>query len=421
MPDDSRARRIIVAAAIVGLFVRLAFGLLYWVGKPMTHDEHEYLTLARNLAGGRGLTYDGAADPGTGQQFGRAPGYPAFLAAIGAGTAAREAGTPTRIKVAQSVLGACTVWLIAMIAWRAGGPRAGAAAAALAAVYPSLVWTTAYVLSETVYSFVALAAAFVLQVAMDRSASEAGSRAGAPVALGAGALIGAAVLVRPAMLFFIPLALVWLLSRRRVVLAIAVIATTLAVVGPWTARNARVHGRFVLVASEGGVTFWTGNHPLAIGEGDLAANPALKRAELDFRRLHPGLTADELEPVYYEDALRYIAGHPGWWLSLVARKAFYTIVPIGPSYALHSLRYRLASTVPYLLILPVAAVGARRLWRGPRRPTAVFLLGASTVLVGLVFFPQERFRIPVIDPLLIVCAAGVAGGTMTRDGTQPPS
>jgi hypothetical protein len=27
------------------------------------------------------------------------------------------------------------------------------------------------------------------------------------------------------------------------------------------------------------------------------------------------------------------------------------------------------------------------------------------VIVGLVFFPQERFRIPVIDPALIVCAA----------------
>ena len=35
----------------------------------------------------------------------------------------------------------------------------------------------------------------------------------------------------------------------------------------------------------------------------------------------------------------------------------------------------------------------------------VLLLGAAAVLTGLVFFPQERFRIPVIDPTLIVCAA----------------
>jgi len=29
------------------------------------------------------------------------------------------------------------------------------------------------------------------------------------------------------------------------------------------------------------------------------------------------------------------------------------------------------------------------------------------VLTGLIFFPQERFRIPVIDPAVIVCASVV--------------
>jgi hypothetical protein len=416
--DEARARRLIVAAVLIGLGLRLAFGLLYWVEKPLTHDEHEYLVLARNLAEGRGLTYHGAADPGTGQRFGRAPGYPAFLAAIGAGSQDVHAGTPTRIKIAQSVLGACTVWIIGMIAWRAGGPGAAVAASVLGAFYPSLVWTTAYVFSETLYSLVAFGAALVLQIAVDRSAHESSRRSGALLALAAGALIGAAVLIRPAMLFFIPLAIVWLMSSRRAILAMALAAAALAVVGPWTARNLRVHGRFVLVASEGGVTFWTGNHRLARGEGDLAANPDLKQAELEFRRSHPALTSDELEPLYYRDALRYIAGHPGWWFSLLIRKAFYTAVPVGPSYALHSLRYRLASMVPYLLLLPFAVAGAQRLWSGSNRPTSVLLLGASAVLVSLVFFPQERFRIPVIDPLLIVCASGVA---TLRSDTQLPS
>jgi hypothetical protein len=37
-------------------------------------------------------------------------------------------------------------------------------------------------------------------------------------------------------------------------------------------------------------------------------------------------------------------------------------------------------------------------------PEALFLLAVSAVMVCVVFFPQERFRIPVIDPTLIVCA-----------------
>ena len=53
------------------------------------------------------------------------------------------------------------------------------------------------------------------------------------------------------------------------------------------------------------------------------------------------------------------------------------LVPTGPAYAVHSARYRVASVASCLPILA--------------------------------FFPQERFRIPVIDPALIVSAALLAG------------
>jgi 4-amino-4-deoxy-L-arabinose transferase-like glycosyltransferase len=267
------------------------------------------------------------------------------------------------------------------------------------------VWFPSYVLSETLYSFVALATASVLQTAVNRAEARRSVRAGGSLSLAAGALAGIAVLVRPAMLAFLPLAAAWLIFRRMPVLALALIAGAIAVVAPWTARNHRVHDRFVLVASEGGVTFWTGNHPLARGEGDMAANPDIKRAELAFRQAHAGLSAEELEPLYYRDALSYISDHPGWWLGLVVRKAFYTVVPFGPSYALHSTRYRVASAASYLCVLPFALIGLRHLWRAHHRPTALFLLAGSAILVCLVFFPQERFRVPVIDPVLIICAA----------------
>ena len=401
-PADRPARRTLLALAAGAFVLRAAFGLLYWVDKPLTHDEREYLALARSVAAGRGFTYDTSEPVGTGQRFGRAPGYPAFLASIGAGRA-RADGSPTVVKLAQAGVGAATVMLIGVIATRAAGRRAGVAAAALAAVYPPLVWITSYVFSETLFSALALLAAFVLQGSVDRGPASGQRRAAA-----AGALTGLAVLVRPAMLFFIPLAVAWLAAGRRWRLALLFVAAVAAVVAPWTVRNARVHGRFVLVASEGGVTFWTGNHPLARGEGDLAANPELKRAELEFRARHPGLSADEMEPLYYRDAFAHIAADPGRWAGLLLRKAFYTVVPIGPSYTLHSAKYLAASVVSYLIVLGLAFAGAGAIWRSARRPSAVLLLGASAVLAGLVFFPQERFRIPVIDPVLIIAAAPAA-------------
>ena len=403
--SGATARRWIVAAAVIGVALRLAFGLLYWVGKPLTHDEREYLALARSLTAGRGFAHEPQDPASPAPQFGRAPAYPVFLALVGAGRIEYDS-SPARVKIAQALVGGVTVWLIGLIALGAAGPRAGAAAAGVAAIYPPLVWISAYVFSETLFSACALTAAHILQRAV-RTGPE---KRGVAVALAAGGLTGLAILIRPVMLFFVPLALLWLAGSRRLALALAFTAAAGAVVAPWTVRNAIVYQRFVLVASEGGVTFWTGNHPLARGEGDLAANPELKRAEVAFRRAHPGLTPEELEPLYYREALEAIADDPARWLGLLARKLFYTVVPAGPSYRLHSTRYWAASLISYGLLLPVAVAGFRRLWRSERRPAALLLLGGSAVVASLVFFPQERFRIPVIDPVLIVAASAVAAG-----------
>jgi hypothetical protein len=401
--DASRSRRLILAAAGIALLVRLAFGVLYWTSKPLTHDEREYLSLGSSLAAGRGFTYAEPRELGTSPQFGRAPGYPAFLSLFRPDAAATA--SPASIKAIQSVLGAVAVVLIAAIARRAAGERTAVVAAWLAALYPPLVWISAYVLSEALYLPVILGCVFLLD------------RAGTPArAALAGVLVGAAVLVRPGTLVFVPLAAWWMVRRgswmRGATFALAVALVVL----PWTVRNLRTHGKVVLVASEGGVTFWTGNHPLARGEGDLAANPDLKRAEIAFRQGHSGLSAEALEPLYYRDALRQIRDHPGAWAVLLLKKAFYTFVPIGPSYTLHSARYLLATVAPYAMLVPLAIAGFIVIARRGQPPHYLYLLAASVVLTSLIFFPQERFRIPVIDPLAVVCAAAALGAA-TRERT----
>ena len=412
-----RARAIVGLAIVVGLSLRLAFAFGYWVGKPLKLDETEYVQLARNLAAGQGFTYGSATAGGTSPQFGRAPLYPAFLAGV-----LRASGAPPGpdnaagraelnvIKGVQAVLGAAIIGLIGVLARRAAGGPAMAVAAAIAAVYPPLVWIGAYVLSEPLFMVLALGSAVALGRVIDTDAVAATtSRAGAPVTFAAGLLAGLATLTRPIMLFFLLVAAAWCLRHGRWRTLTLFVAGALLVVLPWTAHNARTTGRFVLVASEGGVTFWTGNNALSLGEGDLAANPAMKQAEIDLRRRHPGWTADQLEPVYYREAFDYIRSRPGAWVLLVARKFFYLWVPIGPSYRLHSARYVAASVVSYVLLLPFALAGLRRLWQAGSRPRALGMLAVAAVLSCLVFFPQERFRIPVLDPALVVCAAAWIG------------
>jgi 4-amino-4-deoxy-L-arabinose transferase-like glycosyltransferase len=411
----SRTVAIALAAALV---VRLVFALGYWVEKPLTHDEQEYLELAENLAAGRGLHYD-RSDPDTPHvaRFGRAPLYPACLAGV------RLVSTPEHfvrnVRIAQAFVGMIAVAIIAALARRAAGARAGAGAAVIAAVYPPLALLPAYALSETLYTALALGTVLWLARAFDGTPAPIDVRHSSwLVVLGGGILAGLSALTRPAMLIFLAIGALWLLARRQWLATAALALGALLVVAPWTVRNYREYGRVILIASEGGVTFWTGNHPLSPGEGDMAANPAIKLANYEFRRAHPGLSEEQLEPLFYRDAFRTIAERPGWWLGLLARKLFYTIVPVGPSYTLHSGRYIAAVVLPYLIVLPFGVLGLRRLRAEGVWPRTLVMLAGSAVLVSLIFFPQERFRIPVIDPALIVAAAAWRSARAAARGAQ---
>jgi hypothetical protein len=85
--------RAVHAAVAAGLLLRLAFGLGYWTGKPLTHDEREYLTLAANIAHGprlqpelRSAVAGAAAD---GAAWRRRPCRPRRPATLGASPSQR--------------------------------------------------------------------------------------------------------------------------------------------------------------------------------------------------------------------------------------------------------------------------------------------------------------------------------------------
>ena len=65
----------------------------------------------------------------------------------------------------------------------------------------------------------------------------------------AGLGTGGAILIRPAMVFFLPLAMLWMAARKAYVAAAVLLLVTVLVVAPWTIRNHHVYGRWIAVAS----------------------------------------------------------------------------------------------------------------------------------------------------------------------------
>jgi 4-amino-4-deoxy-L-arabinose transferase-like glycosyltransferase len=394
-------RAFVLAVAGAGVAVRLAFGLGYWVNQTLNRDEIEYLSLTRHLTATGVYDFEPELKAGHVQPFGRAPGYPFFLYLIGAGKAPAES-VPASVKIAQSIVGGLGVIVIGWAGYRLGGRRSAMAAAALAAFYPPLIWISGYVYSEAVFWPVGISLALIVTHMLTTVGDEKWKWAAL-----SGVATGLAILLRAATMPFAPILIAWLLWKRQFTAIAGVAIGLMLVLGPWTVRNYLHHGRFVLVASDGGVTFWTGNNSLATGEGDMAANPQLKLVNQTLRAHHPTLSEEELEPIYYRESFWWIRTHPLDWLWLMVKKVFYLIVPIGPSYRVHSTRYYLASVLSLALVLPLAVVGGWRLGRHRARLIGMWLLAAAAVATCLVFFPQERFRIPVLDPALILLASGV--------------
>src|SRR5262249_13884777 len=92
------------------------------------------------------------------------------------------------------------------------------------------------------------------------------------------------------------------------------------------------------------------------------------------------------------------------WAALEARKLFYTVVPVGPSYKVHSRLYYGASLVSYLGLLPFAIAGFVRM-REKGQFAGLTLMVLASCAVCLIFFPQEGFRLAIVDPALVVWAS----------------
>jgi 4-amino-4-deoxy-L-arabinose transferase-like glycosyltransferase len=205
--EEAAPIRWLLLAATLGLALRLAFGLLYWTDEPLTRDEQEYLSLSRSLTRGQGFIYDDVLTASGLEPFGRAPGYPAFLALAGGGLSVSPS-VPLTVKVAQSLAGAFGVIMVGLIAGRLAGRQAAVVAASGAAVYPPLVWIAGYALSEALFWPIGLLTAWLF----DRALSDP---ARARAAVTCGLVLGAATLIRPALVLFVPFAALLLLHRRQ--------------------------------------------------------------------------------------------------------------------------------------------------------------------------------------------------------------
>ena len=353
------------------------------------------------------------------------PGYPAFLAVLmeDGQNELLSRGSYERIRLAQAALGVVTTLLAFCLALQVLPFGWAVAAGLLTATLPHLAVADTHLLTEPLFTSLMLASVLAVVLAL-----RPGARIRSFVV--AGLLIGLASLVRPQLQMLPLLALLAVVScrrlRPRLIPVLVGVACFAAVMSPWLIRNARTPdaGPNLLL-----MTLYHGSFPGFMYKDDPRTfgypyrfhpqNQRLAREPLTFadHLLHEVTT----EPSTY---LRwYFLGKPAYFLawSMVEGPGDIFVYPTRDSPYFHDRFLKATRSLHFLLHWPLMLLGLAGavlvLWKGARfvdirrRPAVVALAALAVYLVVLhsIGAPYPRYNIP-FRPIFFICALVLAHG-----------
>ena len=368
------------------------------------------------------------------QPFWQPPLYPYFLA----GLIALFGPVWGLIYVIQAGIGAASCLMVYFIGRRLFGERAGIWASVLMILYAPLVHFDAQPLIPVLHiALTLLGLLFMLRAAGVPAPCDTPRR---DWCLG-GLSWGFSAIATPNILLAVPAAAVWCYRRARPARAplLLLLVGVAAPVGLVTLRNAVVAREFVLISSNGGINFFIGNN--ADYNRTVQIRPGGEFERLVQEPENLGLLGAGRRSKYFTHrALAFLGQYPGQAARLYLRKGFDLIagreiprnqeiyVYRGHSSLLAILLWRFGVSFPFGVVAPLALagllVGARRAGGGldggvgdaeradePARRSGrilVLLFAASYAVSILIFFPTDRYRLPLV-PVACLLAGSLLG------------
>lgn len=236
-------------------------------------------------------------------------------------------------------------------------------------------------------------------------------------------LLGASALARPNFVLWLPLVAFFLLVqglRRRDIFtrrnALAFAVCSLVFVVPslmWALRNYSVCGRFPVLSTLRGQTFYGGNNPIVADTLEYWGYwvfPDEIPGEKSMREMSATMSEDQVDCYYFAKGRQYIRTHwfsmPRLLLGKFVRA--YVPVPWKPGWQVYA-----ASAFRWLLYI-MFAVGICS-FRRAISPTYLTVLAAmilTNILSNLIFWGCARFAFaiePLLMPIAAICAVGAGG------------
>jgi hypothetical protein len=442
MRDNGRHWLWLILAASVLVRVGVAFYLGDVVdAPPLLTDQRSYHALAVRLLGGHGYSFERAWYPFTPADAPTAHWsflYPLFVAAVYGLLGAH----PLAARVVQAVLGGLLLpWMVYRLTRTVFEPAPPGSfsrrveegvegsgsesqalpliAAVIAAVYLYFVLYAATLMTETFYIVTLL---WSLDEGL-KLGKHLRQRRDIPIAqpLRLGLSLGLTALLRQSVLPWIPVLFLYLLwqawrARRlkEVVRTLAVASLILvACILPWTYRNGRVYGQFLLLNSNTGFAMYSAQHPMhGTNFREFEAAP-LPYDMLDGNEA-------QMDRVLMRAGIRFVLDDPGRYLllSLSRVRAFLEFWPTPDTTLLHNM----GRTGSFGFLLPFMLYGLYLSFRhqspalvslyepGQRRTSdfgLLYLFVAFYTLLHVLTWAMVRYRLPVDAVLLPFAALGL--------------
>jgi hypothetical protein len=390
----------VCAATVRVAYIRYKTPALLEKNQSLSYDEAEYSDLAAQISSGQfsyiqRLPYQAVRSVPTGLPTAfRTPGFPVLLGLIYS-----LAGVDcSRARVILTLLTSLIAPLLFLLYLYLFGKAVPAVLCGLCwAFWPTSVIMSGWLYGEEMATLLVVVSALTTAIAARRKS--------VPLAIVAGIVVGAAILVR-GFLIFIPLAFgAWLLSTRKQGLAVALIAGCTALPGAWVVRNMVALG-LPSLSSETTEVLWLGNNAWARGSWPHDTWEAQHKYLLEKTPNFDSLDDLGVYHVFGRETLADLRNHPGHILWLLPRKA---VIFFGP-------KSWLGIDWVFALLLPFFALGIGILWKQQSRSLLLLLTGpiASSLIVCLLGFPDIRYR-HVTDPMfLLLGAIGLRAIPITR-------
>ncbi len=348
------------------------------------------------------------------------PSNPGYYYFVGLASAA-FGPSPWTVPVLQALLGLGVVALTFDMARRLFGVRWAILPGVLSALYGPYLFYEGQLLSAALATFLEGLLLWMLIRALRARDGRFGTWALA------GLVWGVASTVRPnALLLLVPAALVAfgaLEGRRRWLAPLVMGAAGLLAIAPVTARNLATTGEPVLLTANGGMNFFIGNGPGAVGTYGIPAvvgGPAEPLAQarafhrVAERAVGHALDDTGVDTYWWNRTVRTMAGHPWRSAALLIRKAhlFWNGRELSNVFN-YAFMCRVDAVlrgpvVQGWMLLPFALLGTLLLLARAdpaERLVGLFVVTSFAVLVA--FFIVARYRLPTVPALMLAATEAV--------------